>query len=116
MNDWQIVPKRGTVSGLKFRRKGKYGKLMVYIGSGLRKELKKFRQNSWCNIYHKRDSLMIQLTCSPDSNSRRVWRGVFCLPYELVRQHWQGDRGEIEIPAKVEKGSLLLVDLRDLGK
>ncbi len=116
MNDWQVVPKRRTINGIKFRLRSANGKLMIYIGSSLRKKLKNCNLNGYCNIYKKDVHLMIQLTCSPDGNSRRLWRGASCLPYELVRQHWQDGAREREIPAKVEKGNLILLDLRDLGK
>ena len=117
MNDWQVVPKRRTINGLKFRLHGKTGnKLTVYIGSGLHKGMKGYSPDGYCNVYRKGNSLMVQLVCEPDSHSRRLGHNVFSLPYSLVSKHWQNGKREIEVPAKVEKDSLILVDLKDLGR
>ena len=116
MNDWQVVPKRNTVNGLKFRLKGKGHTLTVYIGSDIRRKLKKYKPNGWCNIYQKSNNLMVQMGCVSDNNSRRVGTHIFSLPYSLVEAYWKDGAREIEIPAAVEKGNLILLDLRDLGK
>ena len=117
MNDWQRIPKRKTVSGLKFRLHGKTGnKLTVYIGSGLHKGIKGYSPDGYCNVYRKGDNLMVQLVCIPDSHSRKLGNNVFSLPYALVSKHWQNGKREIEVPAKVEKDSLILVDLKDLAR
>ena len=116
MNDWQIVPRRAIVSGIKFRLHGNGHTLTVYIGSGIRKRVKGYKPKGWCNVYSKGDNLMVQLVCVSDKNSRRVANNVFSLPYSVVSKHWQDGAKEIEIPAKVEKGNLILLDLRDLGR
>jgi len=117
MNDWQVVPRRRTIDGVKFRLHGKKGnKLNVYIGSGLKKRLKGYRPDSYCNIYSKGDNLMVQVVCVSDSNSRKLRGSVFSLPYSLVEAYWKDGAREIEIPAVVEKGNLILLDLRDLSK
>jgi len=115
MNDWQVVPKRRTISGLKFALHGG-SKLTVYIGAGTRRKIKGYKPNSHCNVYIKGDYLMVQFTCEPDKNSRIIGNSVFSLPYGLVSKHWKDGAREILIPAIVEKDSLVLLDLRDLGK
>ena len=115
MNDWQVVPKRRTISGLKFALHGG-SKLTVYIGAGTRRKIKGYKPNGHCNIYTKGDYLMVQFTCIPNKNSRVIGNSVFSLPYGLVSKHWQDGAKEIEIPAIVEKASLILVDLRDLSR
>ena len=116
MTNWQLVPKRGTVSGLKFRLRGKGTKLAAYIGQELREGISKYDPNGWCNIYRKGDSLMVQLVSSPDTDSRKMGNSIFSLPYSVVKSYWVDGCREIEIPAVVEKGNLILLDLRDLGK
>ena len=116
MNDWQIVPKKKTVSGVKFRLRGKGMKLQAYIGMILRKGISGYNPNGWCNIYRKGNDLMVQLTDKPGGDSRRMGASAFSLPYSLVKEHWRDGAREIEIPAVVEKGNLILLDLRDLGK
>ena len=116
MNDWQIIPKKRTVSGVKFRLRGAGTKLAVYIGLELRRKISGYNPNGWCNIYRKGNDLMVQLVKEPDEDSRSMGSSTFTLPYSVVREHWKDDAKEIEIPAMVKKGNLILLDLRDLGK
>ena len=116
MNDWQVVPKQKMVSGVKFRLRGAGKKLAVYLGVELRKRIKGYRPDEWCNVYQKANSLMIQLVDSPDTDSRKIKNSIFTLPYSVVEGHWKGGCGEADIPVIVEKDNLILVDLRDLGK
>ena len=116
MNDWQIVPKKKGVSGVKFRLRGAGTKLTVYIGLELRKGIRGYNPNGWCNIYKKGSDLMVQLVKEPDKNSRRMGGSTFTLPYSLVESYWKDSATEIEIPAIVEKSNLILLDLKDLGK
>ena len=115
MNDWQIVPKRRTISGLKFALHGG-SKLTVYIGAGTRRKIKGYKPNGYCNVYTKGDYLMVQFTCIPNKNSRVIGNSVFSLPYGLVSKHWQDGAREILIPAVVEKASLIVLDLKDLAR
>ena len=116
MNDWQIVPKKKTVSGVKFRLRGKGTKLQIYIGLELRKGINGYNPNGWCNIYKKGNDLMVQLVSEPSGDSRRMGASAFSLPYSLVEAYWKDGAREIEIPAVIEKGNLIMLDLRDLGK
>jgi len=116
MTDWQVVPKKHRVDGVKFRLRGKGTKLAVYIGLKLRQEISGYDPNGWCDIYKKPNSLMVQLVKIPSADSRKIGASAFSLPYSLVSEHWRDGQREIEIPAVVEKGNLILLDLRDLGK
>ena len=118
MDEWQMVPKKKGVNGVKFRLRGGGTKLAVYIGLKLRKGIRGYNPNGWCNIYKKENDLMVQLVKESDKNSRRMGGSTFTLPYSLVEPYWKDNarRTEIEIPARVEKGNLILLDLRDLGK
>jgi len=116
MNDWQVVPRRATVNGIKFRLHGNGHTLTVYIGSGVRKTIKKYKEKGWCNIFSKGNNLMIQLVCVCDNNSRKLSGNVFSLPYSVVREYWPDGAKEKEISATVEKGNLIMLDLRDFGE
>ena len=116
MNDWQIVLKKKAVSGVKFRLRGRGSKLQVYIGLKLRKGISRYNPNGWCNIYKKGNGLMVQLVSEPGEESRSMGSSAFTLPYSAVREHWKEGAMEIEIPAVVEKGNLIMLDLRDLGE
>jgi len=117
MNNWQVVPRRKASDGIQFRLHGATGnKLTIYIGSGLSKRIKDYKRNGWCNVYRKDDNLMVQIIYKPDGQSRKVSNSVFSLPYSVVEAYWKDEVRRIEIPAVVEKGNLILLDLRDLGK
>ncbi len=116
MNDWQVVPKRSTVNGLKFRLRGEGKKLAVYLGVELRKRIKGYRPDEWCNVYRKANSLMIQLVNSPDTDSRKIKGSIFTLPYSVVSKHWKNGREEVDVPVVIEKDNLILIDLKDLAR
>lgn len=116
MNEWQVVPRRTKVSGLKFRLRGKGNKLTVYIGAGARETIRGYNGYCYCNIYKKGSDLMIQLTKKSTKESRKVSNWIFSLPFRVVKQYWTAGAKEIEVVSVVEKNNLLLVDLRSLGE
>jgi len=116
MNDWQIVPRRNMVQGMKFKlhRPGK--KLHIYLGVGLRKKIKGYKSNGWVGVYRRGKDLMIQLLSVPDENSRKMSNSTFSLPFSLVEKYWKDGARGIEIHVIIEKENLLLVDLQDLSR
>lgn len=113
MDNYRIIKKRQPATGLRFRFLRR-NHVAVYINAGMQRQLEDFQRDGWCNVYAKNSSMMIQITNKPVADSRHIRHSCLSLPLGLIKEYWPDGIDYKIIPATVEKGSIIVADLRDL--